>query len=893
MHRSLDPFFKPQTVAVIGASATPGSVGQTVMRNLARSDFSGVVFPINPQRRAVYGMHCYPSLSAVPEPVELAVIATPAPTVPGIVRQCVERGVPGAIIISAGFAEIGAAGRSLEAEIVQAAQGKLRIIGPNCLGVIRPPFNLNASFASSSPAAGSVALLSQSGAICTAILDWARERNIGFSSFVSVGSMLDVDFADLIDYLADDPQTKSILLYIESIRDVRKFLSAARAVARSKPVIAIKAGRHEAGARAAASHTGAIAGRDAVFDAAFRRVGILRVTTISELFNMAEILAMQPAPRGPRLAIITNAGGPGVMATDALMIGGGQLAELSSATMDALNAALPPTWSHGNPVDILGDAGPDRFRRAVELCADDPHVDGLLVQLTPQAMTNATATARQLVAFARLPGKPLLASWMGGPDVREGRTILNLASIPTFDSPEAAVQSFLNMVQYRRNLELLYETPAATPDDDQPDDDIVRRTIDRARAEQRTILTEVEAKTLLAAYGIPVNSSVAARTADDAVEAARGMGYPVVVKLLSTTITHKSDVGGVQLGVRDDSDVRRAFERIQANLAERGQSAAFDGVTVQPMLQGRGQELIVGSSLDPLFGPVVLFGAGGVLVEILKDNALALPPLTRTLARRLIERTKISEALKGTRGLPAAPLAELELLLVRFSRLVAEVAEIAEIEINPLMVRGDSLVAVDARATLVVPGTAVTGEARLAIHPYPDQYTAPLTLSDGSEVLIRAIRPEDEPLIVELHARHSDRTLWMRFFSLVRTLSRESLIRFCHLDYDRELALVAVSTEADGRSHIVGVSRYYVIGGAGTAEFSVVVTDDWQGKGLGRQLLQRLITAARERGVQQLNGLVLRENPQMLRLVQALGFEVGESDDPAVVAVELNLSAST
>lgn len=892
MHRSLDPFFQPDSVAVIGASATPGSIGQTIMRNLMRSDFNGVVYPVNPRRRAVFGVHCYPRLSDVPDRVDLAVIATPAATVPGVVRECVERDVKGAIIISAGFAEIGTAGRALEAEIRDVARGRMRIIGPNCLGVIRPAANFNASFASATPSAGSVALLSQSGAILTSILDWARDRNIGFSSFVSVGSMLDVDMADLIDYLADDPQTKSILLYLESVGNVRRFLSAARAVARTKPVIVVKAGRHEAGARAAASHTGAIAGRDAVFDAAFRRVGILRVTTIPELFNMAEILALQPPPQGPSLAIITNAGGPGVMATDALMLAGGKLAELSAATVAALNEALPAAWSHSNPIDILGDAPPDRFRRAIEVCAADPHVDGILVLLTPQAMTNPSETARQVAPFAHLRGKPLLASWLGGHDVREGRGILNLAGIPTFESPEAAIQAFLNMVRYRRNLDLLYEAPAVVPEDVQPDIGQVQSIIATVRADERELLTEVEAKQVLSAYGVPVNPTEAATNVEEAVRAAGAVGYPVVLKLLSATVTHKSDVGGVQLGLRSEADVRDAFARIQSNLVERGQAAAFDGVTVQPMIEGQNYELIVGSSLDPQFGPVLLFGAGGVLVEILKDTALALPPLTRTLARRMLERTKIYEALQGVRGRAPVPLAELELLLVRFSRLVADVPDIAEIEINPLVIHGRTITALDARATLAPRGADATPAPRLAIHPYPNQYTAPFRLKDGREVLVRTIRPEDEAMIVELHARHSDRTLWMRFFSLVRTLSRESLIRFCHLDFDREMAFVAVWRDAAQRPQIVGVARYYLHTGTGEAEFAVVVTDDWQGQGLGRHLLQRVIDVARERGVRELNGPVLRENSGMLQLVRALGFSIETTDDPTVVSARLPLSPS-
>src|SRR5579884_2270834 len=503
LRSSLDSLFRPQSVAVFGASANTGSVGNIILRNLLEKPFGGVVFPINPKRSIVQGITCYPNLAAVPERVELAVIATPAATVPGVVRDCVEHGVAAAIIISVGFAELGAEGRKLEDEVRGIARGKMRIVGPNCLGIIHPPSNLNASFAASMAAPGQVALLSQSGAICTAILDWARQAHVGFSSFVSVGSMLDVDFADLIDHFADDPATHSIVLYMESIGDVRKFLSAARGVSRTKPIIVVKAGRHEAGARAAASHTGALAGADAVSDAALRRAGVLRVETIPDLFHMSEILAMQPPPRGPGLAIITNAGGPGVMATDALMLAGGQLASLGRETLAALNAVLPPFWSHANPIDLLGDATPERYRLAVETCLKDQHVQGLLVLLTPQAMTDPTETARQLTPFARASGKPLLACWLGGAGVQEGIDLLNTAGIPTFEAPESAIRAFLHMVQYRRNQELLYETPAALPEDVTPDTQRVQQIFAQARAAGRTLLTEVEAKQVLAAYGAP------------------------------------------------------------------------------------------------------------------------------------------------------------------------------------------------------------------------------------------------------------------------------------------------------------------------------------------------------------------------------------------------------
>ena len=890
---SLDPFFRPKSVAVIGASASPGSVGSILMRNLLKNSFGGVVFPVNPKRKAVHGVFCWPSLLDVPETVDLAVIATPASTVPTAIEECVSRGIPAAIVISAGFSELGAEGRALEKKIKDIAHGKMRIVGPNCLGILHPSSGLNASFASSMPIAGRVALLSQSGAICTSILDWAREKHIGFSTFVSVGTMLDVDFADLIDYFGDDPATRSIVLYMESVGDVQKFVSAARAVARSKHVIVVKAGRHEAGAKAAASHTGAMAGSDAVFDAAIRRAGVLRVTTIPDLFNMAEILAHQPPPRGPSLAIITNAGGPGVMATDALMLGGGQLASLSPASIDALNQALPPFWSHGNPIDVLGDATPVRYKQAVEICAKDPNVQGLLVLLTPQAMTDPTLTARELAPFSKIEGKPVLASWMGGGDVRDGRGILGAAGIATFDSPEAAIKAFLHMVQYRKNQELLYEQPAALPEDWQPNQARVRTLIEDVRKSKRTLFTEYEAKELLTCYGIPTVTTINARTADEAVVAAKQLGYPVVLKLWSEVITHKSDAGGVMLNIAGDDGVRSAFEAIKTNAVAyrerhpvrpsdtRALNEDFLGVTVQPMIRMKGYELIVGSSVDPQFGPVILFGAGGVLVEVFHDSALGLPPLNRTLARRLIERTQIAKVFGGVRGQKPIPLDQLETLLVRFSYLLCDFLEIQEIDINPLLAGPEGLLALDARVLLA---PVDRPKAKLTIEPYPNQLTTTWTLKDGAPITIRAIRPEDEPLIEGLHATLSEQSIRMRFFSMVKILSRDSLIRLCHLDYAREMALVA---ERDHK--LIGVSRYFMNPQTRSAEFAVVVSDAFHGQGLGEHLMKRLIEVARERGVQRLTGSVLRENHRMLALAKELGFRETKSSDPNVVQVALDL----
>jgi acetyltransferase len=887
-HDSLEAFFRPTSVAVVGASVTPASVGSILMHNLLQTPFGGVVYPVNPKRHAVHGVLCYPSLLETPETVDLAVIATPAATVPAMIEQCAKRGVRAAVVISAGFSELGAEGRKLEKQVRETAKGKLRIIGPNCLGIIHPPSGLNASFASAMAKPGRVALLSQSGAICTSILDWARERNVGFSTFVSVGTMLDVDFADLIDYFGNDPTTRSIVLYMESVGDVRRFISAARAAARSKHVILVKAGRHEAGAKAAASHTGALAGSDAVFDAAVRRAGILRVTTIPDLFNMAEILAHQPSPRGPALAIVTNAGGPGVMATDALMLGGGQLASLSQESLNSLSKVLPPYWSHGNPVDVLGDAPPESYEKAVEICARDPNVQGVLILLAPQAVTNPTETAQRLARFAKTEGKPILASWMGGTDVRAGRVILGDAGIAAFDSPEAAIQAFLNLVQYRRNQELLYELPAALPEDWRPDQERGRTLIDAVRQSGRVLLTEFEAKELLTCYGIPTAATKNARSADDAVQEARSLGYPVVVKLWSESITHKTDAGGVILNVADDAAVRAAFNQIRENVARYvnqhdGREDAFLGVTVQPMIRAKGYELIVGSSVDAQFGPTILFGAGGVLVEVFQDRALGLPPLNRTLARRLIERTQIFKALQGIRGQRPVPLDQLETLLVRFSYLLCDFLDIQEIDINPLLASPEGIIALDARVLL---GASTT---RLAIEPYPNQHTTTWRLTSGTDIIVRAIRPEDEPLIVDHHRSLSEQSIRMRFFSMVKTLSRDSLIRLCHLDYAREMALVAEHMKADGKPEIIGVSRYFMNPQTRSAEFAVIVQDAYQGEGLGQHLMEQLIAVARERGVRRLVGGILRENHRMQALAKDLGFCESDLSDRDAVQVVLDL----
>jgi acetyltransferase len=890
---SLAGFFAPRSVAVIGATEKEGSVGRAVLENLEA--FDEPVFPVNPKRPTVLGRPAFASVGVLPKVPELAVIVTPAPTVPGIVRECAAKGVPSAIIISAGFKECGPAGADLEKQVLlEARRGRMRIIGPNCLGVMSPAYGFNATFAASMARPGSVAFISQSGALCTAVLDWSLQENVGFSAFVSIGSMLDVGWGDLITHFGDDSHTKSIVCYMESVGDARSFLSAAREVALTKPIIVLKVGRTEAASKAAASHTGALTGSDEVLDAAFRRAGVLRVNAIDELFNMAEVLAKQPRPRGPRLAIITNAGGPGALSTDTLIRSGGQLAELSSETRKALDALLPAHWSHGNPVDILGDADAERYGKAVEIVSKDPGNDGLLVILTPQKMTDCTGTADRLKPFAKLDGKPLLASWMGGPDVAVGDELLNQAGIPTFQYPDAAARSFTLMWRYSENLRALYETPACAESADlRVQQDNVSHIIRRIRPSGRTLLTEFESKDLLAAAGIPTVPTRVARNEDEAVALAEQLGFPVVLKLHSETITHKTEVGGVQLSIRTMAGVRHAWRAIEKSCREKAGAHHFLGCTVQPMISAEGIELILGSSVDRQFGPVLLFGAGGQLVEVFRDRALGLPPLNATLARRLMEQTKVFQALQGARGRQPVDLAALEQLLVRFSQLVASQPWIAEIDINPLLVSAERLLALDARVVLHPAGTSEQDLPRLAIRPYPAHYVNPWKLRDGTQVTIRPIRPEDEPLMVKFHQALSDRSVYLRYFTplkLDQRIAHERLSRICFIDYDREMALVAERRDpAHGSPEILGVGRLSKLHGANEAEFALVVRDEWQGHGLGTQLLRTLVQVGRDEKLDRITATMLADNHEMQQVARKVGFTVEHAHGGNEYHAELRL----
>ena len=893
----LDALFDPRAVAVIGATDRPETVGRTVLQNLLHPNFRGKVYAVNPARSDVLGLKAYKNIGDLPERVDLAVLATPAATIPELIGQCVDAGTRSAVVISAGFRERGADGAELERQIqTQLARGSMRLIGPNCLGVMNPAIGMNATFAKDPAKAGNVAFLSQSGALLTAILDWSHREDVGFSAIVSTGSMLDVGWGDLIYHFGDDPRTKSILIYMESVGDARSFLSAAREIALSKPIIVIKVGRSEAASRAAASHTGALTGSDEVLDAAFRRSGVLRVHTLADLFYMAEVLSKQPRPRGPRLTILTNAGGPGVLATDALVANGGELAALSEKSLQALDAFLPSHWSHNNPIDVLGDADSDRYGKAIEIASHDPNSDGLLAILAPQGMTDPTEVAKRLKGYAKSTGKPMLASWMGGVSIAEGEALLNTAGVPTFSFPDTAARAFTYMWLYTYNLRSLYETPslAEGPGIVDAARTQVGQIIAKARASGRELLNEFESKQLLSLYGIPTVETRIARGEDEAVKQAKEIGFPAVLKLFSETITHKTDVGGVKLNLRDEAAVRSAYQAIQSSVTEKAGSSHFAGVTVQPMVRLDGYELILGSSVDPQFGPVLLFGSGGQLVEVYQDRALALPPLNTTLAQRMMEQTHIFRALKGVRGRQPVDLVALESLLVRFSQLVVEQPWISEIDINPLFASPERLLALDARIVLHGPSIKAEQLPKPAIRPYPSQYVSQWTLKDGTEVTIRPIRPEDEPLMVTFHGILSERTVYLRYFStlsLRRRVEHDRLLRICFGGYDREMVLVAESKDPlTGNHRLLGVARLNKVRTDNyEGEIAVLVADPYQSQGLGTELLRRCIQIGRDEGVVRVVAEILRDNVAMEKVFQRLGFSFHTQDNSESTTAVLQL----
>ena len=869
--------FNPETIALIGATDREGSIGRIVFENLILSK-GRRIFPVNPGKKELLGLTCYPDIVEIPDHIDLAIVVVPAMKVPQCVEGCGKARVDGIIIISSGFREVGEEGKKLEEEIIEIRKEYgMEIIGPNCLGIIRPPVGLNATFLNNNPEPGNIAFISHSGALGSAIIDWAVNASIGFSMFASLGSMLDIDFGDMIDFLGDDPYTRSILIYMEGVGNARKFMSAARGFARNKPVIILKPGKFSESARAALSHTGSLVGDDQVYDAAFKRAGAVRIKETADLFNTAEVLDFQHLPHGRRLVIVTNAGGVGIMATDELIDLGGELARLSQETIEALNKFLPSFWSRGNPVDVLGDATIERYTMAINQCLQDNNVDALLIIYTPQGSTNPEELAEAIASVAKRSQKPIIATLMGGKTIEKAKTILLHNNIPTYGTPEEAIKTYLYMYKYSRNLELLYETPADLPVDQAPPKNNLKALIKRVLKEDRIILTEVESKNFLTTYGIPVIPTYMATNVDSAVNIANKIGYPVVIKILSPQITHKSDLGGVIIGINSDDAMRDAYYTMMDNINKKAPHylESIQGVTVQRQLEKIDYEIILGTKKDKDFGSVIVFGLGGIETEIIKKIAIGLPPMNQTLARRLIEDSGTYEMLQGYRGKKPADMKLLEQAIVSFSNLIVDFPEIGEMEINPLGISNGKPYALDARIILDSKYTESSlPYPHLVITPYPTRHIISWRLTDGREVTLRPIRPEDEPLEHEMLSTLSEKTMRERFFSVIKDITHGMLIRFCNIDYDREMAIVAEIKEGN-RKRIIGISRLILDSDLKSGEFAVLVHDDFHSKGLGYKLVDMIIGIAQEKGLDNIYGIVLSDNERMLRLCRKLGFVSG------------------
>ena len=880
----LQPLLAPRGVALVGATDRPGALGQIVYRNLAAAGLQEPLYAVNPKHTTIAGKPAYGRLTDLPEKPELAVIATPARTVPAILRDAGAAGIKAAVVLTSGFAETGPAGAALQSEMLDAARaGGVRVLGPNCLGVMRTDIGLNASFARTYAHPGKLALVSQSGALCGAILDWAHSAQVGFTSVISLGGAADVDFGELLDFLAADPATEAILMYVEGIRDARRFMSALRAAARVKPVIALKVGRYASGSRAASSHTGALVGSDAVFDAALRRGGAVRVKTYIQLFAAARVLATGLFPPGERLAIVTNGGGPGVVAADCAAENGVPLAQLSPATLARLDEALPPQWSHGNPIDVIGDAPPERFAAATAAALDDPGVDALLALYSPVAVTAPQAAAQAVAQAARGSRKPVLAGWLGDLNPNESRKYLESEGIPNFYTPENAVEAFSFLCTYRRNQAQLMEVPAALHGDEVAPDLAKAAAIrDAALAQGRKVLSEHEAKALLAVFGLPVPPSVVATTKENAVAAAREIGFPVVLKIQSRDITHKSDVGGVRLSLQNAEMVASAFEDMMRHVRALRPEARIDGAVVQPMLRfAHAREVLVGVATDAVFGPVISFGAGGVAVEALRDTAVALPPLNAPLARELMSRTRIHRLLGAYRNIPAVDSEALCAVLTGVSRMVCVLPWLTEMDLNPVLAHPGGAVIADARVEIDPARREPSPRyGHMAIHPYPVELAEEIALRDGTRLQLRPMRPEDAELERRFFASLSERSRYQRFMQYLPRLPPHMLARFTQLDYDRELALVTVHN-----GEFIAVGRYAPNPDGETAEFALTVGDPWQGKGLGRALLERLCNAARAAGYRALYGNILQANHSMIELAQRLGFVEHSHDGSEVTLV--------
>lgn len=891
--RNLDALFQPGSVAVIGASARESSVGFRVLRNLIDGGFAGPVMPVNPKQKAIAGIVAYPDVASLPHVPDLAVICTPAPTVPGLIAELGAAGTRAAVVLTAGLdAQSTDDGRTLTQAMLDAARPHLlRILGHNCVGLLVPGIELNASFSQAPAAPGNIALVSQSGAMCTAILDWAEPRGIGFSHFVSLGNSADVDFGDVIDYLADDRKCDAILLYIEAVTDARKFMSAARAAARIKPIVAVKAGRHAEGARAAASHTGALAGNDAAYDAAFHRAGILRVTTIEDLFDTVEVLARAEPETvkaaGDRLAILTNGGGPGVLATDAVIDAGGRMAELPGSVRDALDKVLPANWSRANPIDIIGDANAERYKSAIEPVLEGSWADALLLVHAPTAMVDAAEIAGDLAPVLAASERPVFTCWLGGRSAESAAKTFADAGVPHFQTPEEAVNAFLLLNRRRRRLERLAEVPPAGPENAPADRATAAAIVAKVNAEGRDLLTEPEAKDVMAAYGIPVvQTRIAADTAD-AIRLADELGYPVALKILSPDISHKSDVGGVVLDLETADAVETAANDMRARVHDLKPDAGIDGFTVQQMARRPdAHELIAGASADEIFGPLILFGHGGTAVEVVADRALGLPPLNRLLARDMIDRTRIVKLLRGYRDRPAADIEAVADVLIRLGQMMIDHPSIAEIDINPLLADENGVLALDARIRIAEEPRP--GSTRLAIRPYPADLVRPVEI-DGRALMLRPIRPQDEALYHVFFDRTDDQDRYFRFFSHIRTLSKSWISRLTQVDYEREMALVLIDPDENGAEALLGVVRTITDPDNERAEFAILLRSDMKGKGVGRLLMEAIVDYCRSRGTATVAGMVLPENRAMQGLARKLGFSSRFDRDSECVEVMLDI----
>lgn len=883
--RKLNSIFKPKRIALIGVPADPNTVGGLTLRNLVGGGFRGVVYPVNPKHEAVLGISCFPSVKSLPKTPDLAVITTNANAVPGIVEECGAAGIKGVIIMSAGFKEIGAEGKELENKVKHIVKKyQMRVIGPNCLGIIVPGQNLNISFADSMPKKGSVAFISQSGALCTAVLDWAKSENIGFSYFVSIGNTMDVGFGDLIDYFGQDASTKSIVLYVESITFAQEFVTAARAFARKKPIIVYKAGRFPESAKAAASHTGAMASEDAIYDALFRRAGVARVYNIGNIFDFTDFIGRKRIPKGSNLAIVTNAGGPGVMATDSLIARGGSLCLLEKNTIDRLDKVLPPFWSHNNPVDVLGDAPPARIADAVDVVVSDPGVDAVLVIITPQAMTKPTQTAKEIIRISENTSKPILATWLGGLSMTESMNLFNDSGIAAYQTPEQAIRAFMTLVNYSKNMEALYETPKEVPVSFHYDRQHLREKFVNEIFPKNKTLSVADAKAIINAYGIESTKPILAESADDAAAAAKKIGYPVVIKIESPDITHKSDIGGVILDIENEDILRASYIGMLERIHAKNPDLRIDGVTIQKMIDKEDSvELILGIKKDPVFGTVILIGMGGTEAELLKDQRLEFPPLNESLASQMIESLKIYPLLQGYRGRSRKNIDKLIEVMIRLSYLAADYPEIEELDINPIIVTADEVVALDAHIvideeTLQNP---VPQYSHLILRPYPERYIKETKLGDGTMALLRPIKPEDEPLWLEMLSSCSKEAIYSRFRYNFHFDSHEVATQFCYIDYARELAIVAEIVE-EGRRRLIGVGRLIGDPDLEIVEYAVLITDAWQRKDLGKILTEYCVQIAKSNNFKRVYAETTKDNKAMIAVFKKLGFSVEFGTDTNV-----------